>query len=318
MKPSLASLVKIMKCLIIDGYNAISKIEAFDAKKDISLEASRLSFIKALSDFRQRNRKFDKIIVVFDGKSENLGLARETYGNIEVLFSHKDKDADKAIVDILRVSSGKNRITVSSDDNFIKNHSCHIPSSISALAISSLLNPVVEMAKENSASSSMIKAETEAEKKGYQAAFIRDLRKHVRDISTKYILPDEGTMDFALMYIPSEPIYYEVVNLTELTEFARRSRVYPVSPNTLYANLQVILLSFQGKEIEKRTRQVFALMRAIQKDYTKISDDLSVLNRHVTNSYNQMANVNSGFALMGQKLSSTETLGEVAKEEQKQ
>lgn len=111
-----------MKCLIIDGYNAISKIKAFDSKKDISLEASRLSFIGALSDFRRRNSLFDKIIIVFDGKSENLGLARETYGNIEVLFSHKDKDADKAIVDILRVSSGKNRITVSSDDNFIKNH----------------------------------------------------------------------------------------------------------------------------------------------------------------------------------------------------
>ncbi|MDO8603643.1 MAG: NYN domain-containing protein [Candidatus Omnitrophota bacterium] len=111
-----------MKCLIIDGYNAISKIKAFDAKKDISLEASRLSFIGALSDFRRRNSLFDKIIIVFDGKSENLGLARETHGNIEILFSHKDKDADKAIVDILRVSSGKNRITVSSDDNFIKNH----------------------------------------------------------------------------------------------------------------------------------------------------------------------------------------------------
>ena len=111
-----------MKCLIIDGYNAISKIKTFDVKKDISLEVSRLSFIKALSDFKERNRKFDKIIIVFDGKSESLGLSRETYGGIEVLFSHKNKDADKAIIDILRVSSEKNRITVSSDDNFVKNH----------------------------------------------------------------------------------------------------------------------------------------------------------------------------------------------------
>ncbi len=111
-----------MKYLIIDGYNAISKIRVFDSKKDISLEASRLSFIKALMDFRSRNRLFDKIIVVFDGKGEGLGLARETHGDIEVLFSNKDKDADKAIVDMLKASSGKNRITVSSDDNFIKNH----------------------------------------------------------------------------------------------------------------------------------------------------------------------------------------------------
>ncbi|OIO33554.1 MAG: hypothetical protein AUJ70_03020 [Candidatus Omnitrophica bacterium CG1_02_40_15] len=110
-----------MKYLIIDGYNAISKIKEFDVKKDISLEASRLSFIKALTDFRQRNREFNKIIVVFDGKGDGLGLSGETYEDIKVLFSNKDKDADKVIVDILKISS-KDNITVSSDDNFIKNH----------------------------------------------------------------------------------------------------------------------------------------------------------------------------------------------------
>ena len=111
-----------MKYLIIDGYNAISKIKKFDAKKDISLEFSRLSFIKALIDFGARNRSFDKTIIVFDGKSECPGLGRETHGNIEVLFSNKDKDADKVIIDILKISSGKNKITVASDDNSIKNH----------------------------------------------------------------------------------------------------------------------------------------------------------------------------------------------------
>ena len=112
-----------MKCLIIDGYNAISKIKEFDVKKDINLEASRLSFIKALADFGRRNRLFDKIIIVFDGKSECLGLGRETYGGIEVLFSSNGKDADKVIIDILKISSGKNKMTVASDDNSIKNHS---------------------------------------------------------------------------------------------------------------------------------------------------------------------------------------------------
>ena len=111
-----------MKYLIIDGYNAINKIKEFEVKRDISLEASRLAFIKALIDFRQRNRLFDKVIIVFDGKSESLGLTREVYGDVEIFFSNKDKDADKVIVDILKVSSDKNKTTVSSDDNFIKNH----------------------------------------------------------------------------------------------------------------------------------------------------------------------------------------------------
>jgi len=121
-----------MKYLIIDGYNAISKIKEFDAKKDVSLEASRLSFIKALVDFGQRNGLFDKVVIVFDGKSESIELSREIYGDIEVLFSSKDRDADKVIVDILKISSEKNKITVASDDNFIKNHarafSCRIMS----------------------------------------------------------------------------------------------------------------------------------------------------------------------------------------------
>ena len=112
------------------------------------------------------------------------------------------------------------------------------------------------------------------------------------------------------MYVPSEPVYYEVVNEMELTDFARKNRVYPVSPNTLYANLQVILLSFQGKDIEQKSRQLFATLRGIQKDYGKLGENLSTLNKHITNAYNQMSNVGTEYTLMGQKLNSTRSLEE--------
>jgi len=163
----------------------------------------------------------------------------------------------------------------------------------------------------------MLAAESDSERELARKDLTKDVKKHIIDIANKYILPEEGTMDFALMYIPSEPVYYEVVNSTELTDFARKNRVYPVSPNTLYANLQVILLSFQGKEIEQQSRQLFTLMRAIQKDYSKLGDNLSVLGKHINNSYNQMANVNSEFTTMGQKLASTHSLG-LEKEELKE
>jgi len=113
----------MLKFLIIDGYNAISKIREFEAKKDISLEASRLAFIKALVDFRQRNASFDKIIAVFDGKSEGPGIGKESYGNVEAVFSNKARNADEAIVSILKIAPSNNKIIVSSDDNFVKNHS---------------------------------------------------------------------------------------------------------------------------------------------------------------------------------------------------
>ena len=160
----------------------------------------------------------------------------------------------------------------------------------------------------------MIKAETETEKTKAKKAFMVDVRKHIRDISKKYILPEEGTMDFALMYVPSEPVYYEIANIPDLTDFARKSRVYPVSPTTLYAHLQMILLSFEGKKIEARSRQVFRMLRAINKDYEKTEGVLQVLGKHINNAYNQFANALQSFSLLGQKISSTEALSETIEE----
>lgn len=154
----------------------------------------------------------------------------------------------------------------------------------------------------------MVKGETEAERAQSKKDFTKDVKKHIDDISRKYILPEEGTMDFALMYIPSEPVYYEIVSTTEITDYAKTRRVYPVSPTTLYAHLQVILLSFQGKKIEQKTKEVFSLLRAIQKDYEKTESNLGVLGKHITNAFNSLSSVTSSFTLLGQKLSSTNTL----------
>src|SRR3989344_75844 len=77
----------------------------------------------------------------------------------------------------------------------------------------------------------MHKGETEADRARAKREFMADVKKHVSDIAKKYILPEEGTMDFALMYIPSEGVYYEIANMNELMEYARKQRVYPVSPN---------------------------------------------------------------------------------------
>jgi len=139
-------------------------------------------------------------------------------------------------------------------------------------------------------------------------SFSRDIRAHVTAISKKYILPEENTLDFALMYIPSESVYYEVASSDELMDFARQNRVYPVSPNTLYAALQTILLSFEGKKIEQKAKEVFKLMRGIQKDFVKTSDSMMTLGGHLTNAYNKFSDVQTQFNTIGQKLSSTRQL----------
>ncbi len=76
--------------------------------------------------------------------------------------------------------------------------------------------------------------------------FERAVRKHIDDIARKYILPHEGTVDFAVMYVPSESIYYEIIlNSDELMTHARNRRVILVSPNTFFHFLRVIMMGLE-------------------------------------------------------------------------
>lgn len=132
----------------------------------------------------------------------------------------------------------------------------------------------------------MIKGETQDERDFAKREFTRDVKRHVDAIAEKYILPEEGTMDFALMYVPSESVFYEIASSETLLEYASTARVYPVSPTTFYAHLQTIMLSFEGKKIETKTKEAFKLLRGVQKDYEKFSDNFSTLGKHLTNAQN--------------------------------
>jgi DNA recombination protein RmuC len=149
---------------------------------------------------------------------------------------------------------------------------------------------------------------TQTEKSQARSAFVRDVKKHIKDISGKYILPEEGTLDFALMYIPSESVYYEIVNEQEILDLSRDVRVYPVSPTTLYANLQTILLSLEGQKIAGKTAEVFTLLRAVQKDYEKLNENFTLLGKHLTNAYNSMNSTSQTMNQIGNKLSSAHNL----------
>ncbi|OGH05768.1 MAG: hypothetical protein A2W22_06665 [Candidatus Levybacteria bacterium RBG_16_35_11] len=154
----------------------------------------------------------------------------------------------------------------------------------------------------------MLKAKEEKEKETAHKDFVRDVRKHILDICNKYIVPAEGTMDFALMYLPSEAVYYEVVNIIDLMDYARECRVYPVSPSTLYAHLQTILLSFEGRKIEQTSRQIFNVLRTLQIDYKKVNESMMVLGKHLNNASSQFVNVSTGFESLGKKLKATKSL----------
>ena len=146
------------------------------------------------------------------------------------------------------------------------------------------------------------------EDKTYAKIFESDVKKHIDDISRKYILTDEGTLDYALMYIPSEAVYYEIVNNQTLFDYAQSKRILPVSPTTFYAYIKAILMSFEGQKIEKQAQEILSSLRAIKKDYGKVAENLGTLQKHLVNATNMMGNVFASFTNLGQKISSTSKL----------
>lgn len=151
----------------------------------------------------------------------------------------------------------------------------------------------------------MNSAKTEAEKTVAEKEFVSDVKKHVDAISKKYILTHEGTIDYALMYIPSEAIYYEIVNNTILFDYAAKHKVLPVSPMTFYAYLKAILMGFEGQKISQKAREILAGIKSIQKEYENLTESVDTLSKHITNSYNTMSHVQTKAVKLGQKIQST-------------
>jgi len=140
----------------------------------------------------------------------------------------------------------------------------------------------------------IIECKTEEEKKGFQKVFYRDVRKHIDDIAGKYILPQEGTYDFALLYIPAENVYYETITKDEsfgeekgVLNYALAKKVIPVSPNSFYAYLQVIVLGLKGLQIEKEAQKIQALLSGLKKDIGGFQEDFQLVGKHITNAMNK-------------------------------
>lgn len=154
------------------------------------------------------------------------------------------------------------------------------------------------------------------EDKSFEKDFQRDVKDRIDEISKKYILPDEGTVDFALMYIPSESVYYEIVN-SNLMDYAYKSRVMPVSPSTFYAFLRSVLLSFEGQKIASEIKTIQQALRAIHSETNKFAELLTTLQSHINNSYNMMNKVATQFVGLASKVEAVQGMGSGEKETKK-
>ncbi len=157
----------------------------------------------------------------------------------------------------------------------------------------------------------LLQAESESEREQARRDFVNDVRKHIRAIASKYILPQEGTLDFAMMYVPSEAVAYEItVHLPDLAEYAYQQRVVIVSPNQFNYYLKVILLGLEGKKIEEKARFILRSLQAIRQDSEKLGESLNILLRHVTNAKNKADEVVINFDRLQGKITSVQQLEE--------
>lgn len=136
----------------------------------------------------------------------------------------------------------------------------------------------------------LLAATTDTERSAARRQFNNDVRRHVDAIASKYIKPDEGTFDFAMMYIMAENVYYETVirpgpNEPSLGDYALSRRVVPVSPNTLYAHLQTIVLGLRGFAVEKRAGEILTLLSRLQAEFNYFRQEFEVLGRHLANAH---------------------------------
>lgn len=133
-----------------------------------------------------------------------------------------------------------------------------------------------------------------------RTAFMR----HVNDIAERYIRPDEGTLGFALMYIPSERVYQFVFvdQGDDLLGEAMGRGVVPVSPSTLFLYLQTVAYGLRGFAISKDARALLSRFTAARTEGAELAKALSVAQTHLKNLHKSLSEVDDRVERLTQKL----------------
>ena len=158
----------------------------------------------------------------------------------------------------------------------------------------------------------VVEAPAETDRVAARKQFLRDVKKHVDAIAAKYILPDEGTYDFALMYVPAENVYYETIIKEDVGEdrqlfsYALAKRVIPVSPNSFYAYIQTILLGLRGMKVEERAQEILGELSRLRGDFEKIQENFRILGRHLNNAAGSYSETDKTMTKLDAKLSQIE------------
>ena len=158
----------------------------------------------------------------------------------------------------------------------------------------------------------MVEESDEERRQSFRKAFGRDVKLRIEEIAKKYILPDEETYDFALMYVPAENVYYETIVKDDSSEdesiatYALSRRVVPVSPNSLYAYLQVIILGLRGLRIEANAREIQNDLIRLGGDIDRVREHFDKVRTHLGNAQKQFEEADRDLGRFEAKLEAVE------------
>lgn len=159
----------------------------------------------------------------------------------------------------------------------------------------------------------MLSAADDSSKRTFWKAFTNDVKKRI-DETSKYILPNEKTTDFALMYIPSESVYYEAFIRDKhfgddniLIDYAIKKRVYPVSPQTIYPYLVTIVQGMKALKIEENAKDILGKVSGLRNDFERFKTIYTIIINHIKDAYNKHdSDAQSSMAKLDQHISSLE------------
>jgi len=138
----------------------------------------------------------------------------------------------------------------------------------------------------------VVAAETDQERSKLRKQFIKDVTIHIDKIASDYIRPAEGTLDFALCYIPAENVYYETIvkyagETQDILQYSLDKRVIPVSPNLLYAYLMTVAMGLHGLQIEEQAAEIRQNLKKLNASFADFGTHWEVLGKHLRNAYGQ-------------------------------
>ncbi len=169
----------------------------------------------------------------------------------------------------------------------------------------------------------LMECQDEKERKIARRRFVSDVKRHIDTIASSYINPEEGTLNFALMYIPAENVYYEVIlrddmngeDRSGIMSYAFSRRVIPVSPNSFYAYLQTILLGLRGLEISRKAKEILARIERLRDDFARLMGDFDVLGKHINNARTKYEDTQKRMERFSERMRGLSGIGEAVLEE---